>query len=76
MSLGIFISDINGKEVEVTDPKAALAQCREAVLWHEQTKAEWEKDSTVLYFKDAHANWQHKLLQMEKMTVKSPNLFI
>ena len=72
---GIFISDINGNLVEVTDTLKALEQCQAAVLFHEKAKADYEKDNTIYYFEDAHKDWQHKLTQLEKLKVKRPDLF-
>lgn len=72
---GTFINDIKGNEIEVTDPIAALNQCKDAVLFHEQSKIAAQTNPGVYYFEDAHKDWQHKLRQMEKMKMQHPHLF-
>ncbi len=72
---GTFINDIEGNEIEVTDPIAALKQCFDCVLLHEQAKAAYKKNKKVFYCEDAHKNWQHKLKQMEYMKMHHPHLF-
>jgi len=41
---------------------------------HEIAKREHEKNPDVLYFKKAHAKWQHYLLEMEKLEIMNKNI--
>jgi hypothetical protein len=68
------ISDIDGSTIEVTDYKAALAQAKECVELHEETKASKLKNSNVYYFADAHRRWNHVLRELEKLAVSNPTL--
>lgn len=64
-----IISDIEGKEVEVTDLEAAIKEAKQAVDWHDACKKDKETNPESLYFPKAHDDWNHKLLELEKLQI-------
>jgi hypothetical protein len=67
---GVFITDINGKIIQVTDIKGALNQAKGAISFHEIKLKGAEKDKSVIIFPDELKYWQHVLLQLEKVEIK------
>lgn len=63
-----YIFDLDGKPIEVTDLPKALEQAETYVKWHEERKAEKEKDSSVFYFKKGHEHWSNILQQLKELS--------
>lgn len=63
----MYITDRKGKPVKVTDLSKAIAQAEMCVSAHRQTKKEKETNPDVYYFKEAHADWEHTLAQLQKL---------
>lgn len=71
---GIYIMDINGLEVEVTDLEKAIIQAKQGVTFNE-TKIEIHKtDQTEIVFPEALKYWQHALLELEKVEIKTNSI--
>lgn len=68
--MAIYIKDLNGQRIEVTNFQEALAQTKMYVKWHEEAKAANAENQDVLYFQKAHQEWQHTLNQLEKLQPK------
>jgi hypothetical protein len=80
-SPGTFILSRQGKEIEVTDLNAALQEAKEAVRWHDNRKKlksgpGYQDYDNVLYFPEAHKDWEHTLLELEKIKMKTDKIFV
>lgn len=62
-----FITDINGKKIEVTDLDEAINQAEAAVHWHQKEKKEKQHNPLVFYFPEAHKQWEHILSELLKL---------
>lgn len=68
--VGVFISDINGNKIEVTDIKGALEQAKGGISFHEAKMKAHQKDNKVIIFPNEYKYWMHILSQLEKLEMK------
>lgn len=68
--IGVFISDINGNQIEVTDIKGVLEQAKGAIAFHEAKIKANQKDNKVIIFPNEYKYWIHILSQLEKVEMK------
>jgi hypothetical protein len=67
---GVFISDRDGKAIEVTDFEAALAQAKGAITFHETKLKLHETNPDEIIFPEAYKDWQHILRELEKLGMR------
>jgi hypothetical protein len=68
--VGVFISDINGNPIEVTDIKGALEQAKGGIAFHEAKMKAYKKNQSVIIFPNEYKYWVHILSQLEKLEMK------
>ena len=76
---GAFIQSREGTLIQVTDFKKALQQTKDAVRWHdERQRIVYDylhpDNRNVCYFPDAHKDWQHNLIELEKLALSNPRI--
>jgi len=71
---GMYILDLDGKEVEVTDLKTAIEQCKGAVAFHVDCIKKHAKNKNEVMFKGLKEYWEHSLFELEKIALKNPQL--
>lgn len=68
--VGVFISDINGNQIEVTDIKGALEQAKGGIAFHEAKMKAYKQNQSVIIFPNEYKYWMHILSQLEKVEMK------
>ena len=63
----LTIKNRQGKTVEVTDLQKAIDQAEFYCSMHEKAK----KHKDVIYYKDAHLDWEHDLKELKKLKEKA-----
>jgi hypothetical protein len=67
---GVYITDIDGNAIEVTDIDAALAEARGAVRFNEEKIRRHKTNPEEIIFPQALKNWKHILLELELVEMK------
>lgn len=63
----IFIKNIEGEQVEVTDLAKAIEQAKEAIQFLTAKQEEHKKNPEVLIFPTALRAWKHDLKELERI---------
>lgn len=63
----IFITDIEGRRVEVTDLPKAIEQAKNAIGFNQKKIEQHKTDSEVLIFPEALKYWEHALIELQKI---------
>lgn len=67
---GMFILDLDGKEIEVLNLKEAISQCKAAVAFHDECIKNRKTDPDAIMFKGLKEYWEHSLFELEKIEMK------
>lgn len=63
----MYITDIKGNPIKVTNLPASLAQAEHCVQMHVERQIAHEKDKSIIYYKQAHIEWNHILQQLQTL---------
>lgn len=62
--------NLKGEIVEVEDLDLAIKQAKEAISFHDDRQRRKQRGEDVLIFPEASLEWNHDLLELEKLKMK------